>query len=84
MYLNPTRGRVAVISESRISRVLFYGSTGILQKEVEFNDSSINLENLAAGLYLLKVEFVNFEINDFPLAYSSQYSTAKSLKMRKL
>jgi hypothetical protein len=65
IYPNPTRGRVEIKSESKIARIFIYGSTSILEKEVALSGNSINLENLASGLYLLKVELINTDVSYF-------------------
>ncbi len=66
VYPNPTGGRVEINSELAISRVVVYGSTGVLEKnEYTREDKSVNLENLASGLYLLQVELANSQVGYF-------------------
>ena len=62
IYPNPATDRVVIETEATIESVTIYSITGVMvYSEVDFNNNTINVSDLASGVYVMKVRTENGE-----------------------
>ena len=63
IYPNPATDRVVIETEATIESVTIYSITGVMvYSEVDFNNNTINVSDLASGVYFVKVRTDNGEV----------------------
>jgi len=59
LYPNPTNGSIYIQSEENIANIILFDMTGQKKYLNKPNNGFIDLTNLSAGIYLLRIEFWN-------------------------
>lgn len=59
IYPNPTRDFVTISTKEEITSIQLFTLTGVILKDNAIINNRLNIENIANGVYLLKVKFKN-------------------------